>query len=227
MRGCLRGFERLLLIAALLALAWFTRDRWMPLLRHGGGASTGATSPAAAPVPAGPPWDLVTAEAAAQGKAAILKLGQKTGPVFANLSGAEFTAYVVDELSRQLPPSAMGTTAQVIGDELHIRAMVRPSDFGAEQVLGPLAKMLGERESMELGGTLDVVRPGLAALTVRTLKFRDLSVPGPGIPTVLARMQTGARPALIGSDALALVLPVQVADIRVRNGRITLYKAGQ
>ena len=28
-------------------------------------------------------------------------------------------------------------------------------------------------------------------------------------------------------EALPLVIPVQVADLRVRNGRITLYKASQ
>lgn len=218
--GCLRRLGCLVLLAALLAAAWVTRERWLPLVKKRAGIG------AAAPAPQGPPWELVTPESGAQGKAAILRLGQRTGPVFANLSGAEFTAYVVQELSRQLPPSAMGTTATVIGDELWIRTMVNPADFGAADALGPLASVLGDREPMELGGTLDVVRPGLGTFTVHTLRFRGLSVPGPGIPPVLGRMDSGARPAGIAGDALPLTMPVQVADIRVRNGRITLYKAG-
>jgi hypothetical protein len=219
--GCLRRLGCLVLIIGIAVAAWVTRDRWLPLVRHRVGARTET------PAPSGPPWELVTARDDSTGKAAILKLAQKTGPVFANLSAAEFTGYVVTELSRQLPPSAQGTTATIIGDELHIRTMVRPSDFGAEQALGPLAEVLGEREPMELGGTLDVVRPGLASYTVRTLRFRTIAVPGPAIPTVLDRMETGVRPPRIERDALPLVMPVQVADVRVRNGRITLYKAGQ
>ena len=219
--GCLRRLGCLVLLVAIAVAAWVTRDRWMPLVRRQVGAAP------AAPAPAGPPWDLVTPRDDSAGKAAVLKLAQKTGPVFANLTAAEFTGYVVDELSRQLPPSALGTTATIIGDELFIRTNVRPSDLGAEEALGPLAKMLGEREPMELGGTLDVLRPGLASYTVRTLRFSGLSVPGPGIPSVLGRMQTGARPPRMAADALPLVIPVQVADLRVRNGRITLYKAGQ
>ena len=219
--GCMRRLGCLIVLAALAAAGWFTRDRWRPLVWHGDGAH------AAAPAPAALPWDLVTPQGAITAKTAILKLAQRSGPVFANVSGAEFTAYVVDELSRQLPPSAQGTTATVIGDALYIRTMVRPADFGVDRALGPLAKVLGEREPMELGGSIDVVRPGLGSFSVHSLKFRDISVPGPAIPSVLDRMVTGARPAQIASNALPLVLPVQIGDVRVRNGRITLYKAGQ
>jgi hypothetical protein len=104
--------------------------------------------------------------------------------------------------------------------------MVRPADLGAD-ALGPLKGALGEREPLVLGGTLDVVKPGLGTYTVRSLTIANFDVPGPGIPSLLDRMSTAARPASIGRDALPLVLPVQVADLRVRSGHITLYKASQ
>ena len=220
MGGCLRRLGCLLVLLGLIAVAWVYREKWVPELRHRVGALPTPQAPAA------PPWDLVTAEEGEHAKDQILKLGQRSGPVFANLTAAGFTSYVVDELSRQLPPSALGTSATVIGDELFIRTMVRPADLGAD-ALGPLKGALADREPLELGGTLDVVKPGLGAYTVRSLKLANIDVPGPGIPSILDRLTTTPRSASAARDVLPLVMPVQIADLRVRNGRITLYKAGQ
>ena len=41
--------------------------------------------------------------------------------------------------------------AAVIDDRLHVRALVKISDFGSGS-LGPLAAMLGDREPVEFGG---------------------------------------------------------------------------
>jgi len=221
MGGCLRRFGCLLIVLGLITLAWVYKDRWLPEVKHRLGSQPPPSTPAGAQ-----PWDLVTAEEGARAKEQILKLSQRSGPVFTNLSAAGFTGYVVDELSRQLPPSAMGTSATVIGDELFIRTMVRPADLGAD-ALGPLQGALADREPLEMGGTLDVMKPGLGAYTVRSLKVATISVPGPGIPSLLDRISTAARPASMARDALPLVMPVQIADLRVRNGRITLYKAAQ
>jgi len=227
MRGCLRRIGCLVLLAGLAVALWYTRDHWLPWVRERIGSRVPRVSAAPAPAAPGPAWDLITPDDVARGKAAVLKLSQRSGPVFANLSAAEFTGYIVDELSRELPPSAMGTTTTVIGDELFVRTMVRPQDLGADEALGPLKGLLGEREPMEMGGTLDVVRPGLGSWTVRSMRVATISVPSIGISRVLAHMQTGARPPKLPPEALPLVMPVQVADLRVRNGRITLYKAGQ
>jgi hypothetical protein len=107
-----------------------------------------------------------------------------------------------------------------------VRAMVKPADFGADKALGPLSDLLGEREPLELGGTLDVVRPGLAEFHVLSVKIRDFQFPAAGIPRLLAALEHGPRPAGIGADAMPLVVPMHIADVRVHNGRITLYKAG-
>lgn len=215
--GCMRRLGCFLFILAALAAAYMLRDRWLPGLRHRLGAA-----PAAATTPA-QPWDLVTADEGARARDQILKFGQPSGPVFTNVSAAGFTKFIVDSLSRVLPRSAMGTTATVIGDELYIRAMVRPADLGAD-ALGPLKGALAEREPLEIGGTLEVLKPGLGAYTVRSLKIASLDIPSAGIPSILENLAPGARPAPITRDALPLVLPAQVADVRVRNGRITLYK---
>jgi hypothetical protein len=44
------------------------------------------------------------------------------------------------------------------------------------------------------------------------------------ISTLIGRFDHGNRPAGVDADALPLPLPAYVGDIRVANGRITLYK---
>jgi hypothetical protein len=105
MGGCLKRLGCLVIVAAVCAVGWLTRDRWLPYIWHRPGGAH-ATAPATLP----PAYELVTPESATQGKDAINHLSGRAGPVFANLSGAEFTGYVVQELSRQLPASAMGTS---------------------------------------------------------------------------------------------------------------------
>jgi hypothetical protein len=221
MGGCLKRLGCLVIVAAVCAVGWLTRDRWLPYIWHRPGGAH-ATAPATLP----PAYELVTPESATQGKDAINHLSGRAGPVFANLSGAEFTGYVVQELSRQLPASAMGTTSSAVGDQLMIRTMLRPGDFGGDK-LGVFKGVLGEREAVEFGGTLEIVRPGLGQYTVKSIRIRDISIPSAGIPTVLEQLSPGGRPDRIGPDAMALVIPVQVADIRVHGGKITLYRTGQ
>jgi hypothetical protein len=131
---------------------------------------------------------------------------------------------VYQALAKQLPPSADSIEAAVIGDRLYIRASVRLQDLGGTSVLGPLAGMLGERERMEFGGTFHVIRPQLAEYEVKDIKIRDLSLPQAMIPRVLAQTERGSRPEGLSPDGLPIVVPKYLGDVRIANGRVTLYK---
>ena len=120
---------------------------------------------------AAPVWEALTPEGAERARAWVRLLSRPTGPVFTNVAGADLAAYVFDELSKQLPPSAQQLEAAVIDDRLHVRALVKVSDFGGAGSLGPLAAMLGDREPVEFGGTLELVRPGLAQYRVKVLRL--------------------------------------------------------
>jgi hypothetical protein len=78
---------------------------------------------------------------------------------------------------------------------------------------------------VQFGGTLDVVRSGLGEFRVRSIRVRDLSLPSAMIPKLLRQAEHGARPAGVADDALPLVIPSYLADARISNGKITLYKA--
>lgn len=172
-----------------------------------------------------PVWEPLTPEGAERARAAVQLLSSRTGPVFTNIGGADLASYVFDELAKQLPPSAEQVQAAVIEDRLHVRALVRISDFGGSGVLGPLAAMLGDQEPVEFGGTLELVRPGLAQYRVKVLRLRELTVPQRMIPRLLQRIARGSRPPGLADDALPLEVPPFIADVRIGQGRVTLYKS--
>lgn len=216
MFGCIKNLGCLVVVLVLAVALWFTRGRWMPAVGLGGDRAAVASSDGV--------WEPVTPAGAERARAAIRSLSAKQGTVFVNVRAGDLASYVFLALKRQLPPSAENVAATVIGDRLYVRADVALSDFGGPAVLGPLASMMGDRETMLFGGTFDIVRPGLAQYHVQELKLRELSIPKKMIPRLVQRIGKGARPEGVAADALPLVVPEQIGDVRVARGRVTLYK---
>ena len=214
MFGCVRRIGCLVLLLVIAAAAWFTRDRWLPLVR-GPGAEVSAEGV----------WEPLTPAGAARARAAIQSLGGRSGPVYTSLHAGDLASYVFTSLSRQLPPSAQDVRAAVIGERMYVKALVSLSDFGGGRVLGPMASMLSQRDTVTFGGTFDVIRPGLAEYRVQELRFGQLSLPAGAIPKLLKQIERGARPEGLAPDGLPLVVPSYLGDVRVKTGRVTLYKS--
>jgi hypothetical protein len=212
--GCMARLGCLVVLVLLGFAAWLTKDRWMGRLH------LTSTPPAAERAT----WQPLTDAGARRAKAALDTLASKSGPVFQNVAPGDASAYVFQALLGKLPGDADSAEATVIGDRLHVRAAVRVRELGGSAVLGPLAAILGERERMELGGTFHVVRPGLAEFEVREAKLRDLNIPQPMIGRLLGSLAKGARPAGLSADGLAVPTPPYLGDVRIANGRVTLYK---
>jgi hypothetical protein len=202
------------LVVIIALVAWVTSDRWLPRVT-GRGTTVSAS---------GPVWEPITAQGAQRTRQLLTRLSQPTGPVFGNLSSGDVASYIYQSLAKQLPPSADSIQAAVIGDRLYIRASVRLQDLGGTSSLGPLAGMLGDREQMQFGGTFRVVRPQLAEYEVKDIKIRDLSLPTTMIPRVLRQSERGSRPDGLSPDGLPIVVPPYLGDVRIANGRVTLYK---
>jgi hypothetical protein len=212
--GCLSRLGCLVLVVIIALVAWLTSDRWLPRVT-GRGTTVSAS---------GPVWEPITAQGAQRTRQLLTRLSQPTGPVFGNLSSGDVASYIYQSLAKQLPPSADSIQAAVIGDRLYIRASVRLQDLGGTSSLGPLAGMLGEREEMQFGGTFHIVRPQLAEYEVKDIKIRDLSLPTTMIPRVLRQTERGSRPEGLSPDGLPIVVPAYLGDVRIANGRVTLYK---
>ncbi len=212
--GCIARLGCLIVLAVAAAIGWFTRDQWVPA----------RFLPRPAVVAKAPEWEPLSNVGAQRTRDALAKLSEKSGPVFQTLSGGDVTSYVFSELVKQLPPSTDSIQTRVIGETVMLRANVRLADIGGAGALGPLASMFGDRETVELSGTFYVMKPGLAEFQVQGVKVGGLTVPHGMIPKLIGQMKKGDRPAGLSADGLPLPIPRYVGDIRVANGKITLYK---
>lgn len=212
--GCIARLGCLVLLVLLGIGAWLTRDRWTGHFRS-------SPQPAAeAPIH----WQPLTLMGARRAQAALDTLSRVQGPVFQNVAAGDASAYVMTALLGRVPEDADSAEAAVVGDELYVRASVRPRDLGGGDVLGPLAAMLGDRERLEVAGTFRVVRPGLTEYRVRRITFGALNVPGPVIPKLLARIARRGGADSVSADALPIPTPKYLVDVRVADGHLTLYK---
>jgi hypothetical protein len=206
MFGCLRRVGCLILLLLLAGGAYYW---WMVRT---------TTSSSAAGV-----WKPVTPADAAAGARAVQSLQAPRGKVFANLTPAQAVAYLVQETAKELPSSATGVEAMVSGDQLHVRAVISLDQLGGAKALGPLATMLGSRDTVQLAGRVDLLRPGMAQMHVTQVRVGSLNLPAQMVPRLISQIRRQSPPG-IASDALALPLPPYIGDVRIANGKVTLYK---
>jgi len=221
MKGCLRRAGCLVLIIIILAAVWY----WYPRVNSPAtvGPAAGPTTTATS-VSSG--WRPLTAADAERGRAAVQSLGRQSGPVFANLTPAEAASYIFTVVAKQLPPSAKNVEAAIIGDRLYVRSDVELKDFGGAKSLGPVGMLLGERDSVRFGGTINMLRPGLGEFLVQEVKLGRIEIPNALIPRLLSQMKQRSKPVEgISQNGLPMVMPTYISDVRISNGKITLYKS--
>jgi len=217
--GCIGRIGCLVVLAVLAAVGWIFRDRWLPMVR--GGAAGGDTAAVAGREGV---WQTITPQGGERARRALASLQQPAGPPTVTVGVADLAAYVYQELARQLPPSADSVEAMGQGDRLNVRASVRLQELGGRDALGPLAGMLGDRERLQIGGNLRVVRPGLGELVVREIRVGQLPLPSPLIPRLLRQGSRRERPEGVSESGLPVRLPEYIGDIRVSGGTVTVTK---
>jgi hypothetical protein len=221
MKGCIRRLGCLVLIVALAAL-WY----WYARVERPAAPTTGSTNAVTGATNTSTGWQPLTAADAERGRVAVGALAQRSGPVFANLSPAEAASYIFLVVAKQLPPSARNAEASIVGDRLYVRSEVDLKDFGGSGQLGGLGMLLGSRDSVLLGGTIHMLKPGLAEFQVQEVKLGKLQVPKTLIPRLIAQMTRGKnKVAGVGESSLPMVMPAYISDVRIANGKITLYKS--
>jgi hypothetical protein len=220
MKAFFRRIGCLILIIAIIAGIWY----WYAVENSPTGSNTSATAPSTA-TSVNTGWQPLTAADAERGRVAVQSLGRQSGPVFANLSAAQAASYIFLVLAKQLPPSAKNAEAEIVGDRLYVRSEVELKDFGGSKNLGPLGMLLGERDSVRLGGTINVLKPGLGEFLVQEVKLGRLDVPTSLIPRLVSQMKRGKQVEGISRNGLPMVMPAYISDVRISNGKITLYKS--
>jgi hypothetical protein len=218
MNGFLRRIGCLVIIILICVAAWYWYAR-VPASK----STTTTTVETATSTNSG--WQPLTAADADRGRAAVQSLGSQSGPVFANLTAAEAASYIFTVLAKQLPPSAQNAQAAIVGDRLYVRSDVELKDFGGSKALGPLGMLLGDRDSVRLGGTINMLKPGLGEFLVQEVKLGKLDVPNALIPRILSQMKKGKPVEGISQNGLPMVMPSYISDVRIANAKITLYKS--
>jgi len=228
--GCFRRLISLVILAVVAVAAFATRDAWLPKVRTLLGAPPASvhadSSELAARADTG--WAPLTYRSAEQGRKSLGRLRGARGPAYVNLTAAEFAGAVLDSLTAQLPPSAESLQVRTEGNEFQVRASVRLGELGGRAVLGPLASMVGDRERLTLGGTLEPTgMPGVAQYKLVRVSIGTFAIPSPVVPRLVKSMKGRASRPGVDVSALPIRLPVGVGDIRAAQGRITLYRPAQ
>ncbi len=173
------------------------------------------------------------ASASAAAREKLAGLTKRSGPAYATFSASEVADLFALPLTRSLPSTSTHADIALHNDELLLRAEVDRRDFAGNGTIGGLiGTAISGRETMQLTGTLESPRAGLVFFRVRALQLKGLALPPQLIPVVVDVVRRHAPGALqqrtataLPDDALALVVSPAVADVRLHNGRITLYRA--
>jgi len=179
---------------------------------------------AAVATPAVRLWQPVTPAAAERGRRALQSLSRPSGPVYANLTGSEAASYIFLMVAKQLPPSLENAEAAVIGNRLYVRSEVDLKELGGSGALGALGAFLGPRDSVTLGGTINMLGPGSGEFLIQEVKIGNLDLPRALIPRIVSRIKPASRTAEVSANGLPMKMPAYISDVRISNGRITVYK---
>ncbi|MEO8576992.1 MAG: hypothetical protein ABI556_09840 [Gemmatimonadales bacterium] len=225
MFGCIRRLGCLVFFLIIGVICWFNRDRLETIYRRYAGGPPSADTSTVIRVPGD--WEALSAAKGTAGQGKVSSLSTKGGPAYVNLSPGEASSYILTSAIRQLPGASEQATSSVRGDRLYVRSNIDLKQLGAAKVLGPLGALLGDRDTVQLGGTIHVLRPGVGEFNVKDIKVGAFPIPTAIIPRLVARLRKGEMPAGLSNDALPMKLPAYIGDVRIADGRITVYKKTQ
>ena len=216
--GCLTAPFKLLFaifVLLLLVAGWLYRDRLGDMGRAAWREFRGE-APAAAAVVAGSP----SAQnlASAQRKIGQLEAGRADSVV---LTAGEAASLIRNGLDRHAGAFFDSMAVRLLDGRISVDAVIRTGRLPSE-VLGPFASAVREREPIRAEGNLRVLEPGLAGWDVQRMQFRDIPLPKDAIPRLLDRVSGDS-----GMREVPVRLPRGVADLQVRSGGLTLYRARQ
>ncbi|HUR92843.1 MAG TPA: hypothetical protein VMY38_09255 [Gemmatimonadaceae bacterium] len=210
MFGCIRKLGCLVILAVAIAVGYYF---W---------ARVPDDEPAAPGAARTIVWERLSPALGAQGRSAVERLAGGQG--YASLSAGQVASYIFLEMANSLPDKVQDLEAAVIGDRLAVRGLVSLADIGGSKMLGPLAQMLSDRDTLLLSGTMNVLATGEGQFVVKDLRFGDFRAPSGLIPRIVRQIDKTEDRGPLAPAAIFLPLPPGVGDIRVGGAMVTLYK---
>lgn len=209
MFGCLRKIGCLGLIVALGVGYYLYRDGQVPSLRPSRAAEGG--------------WVTIDSSDGRVGQGAVEKIKGRSGRAYTSLTAEQAVAYLIYESGGYFNASYGNISARINGDTLQLKSLLSLRDLGVAEMLGPLAGMLSAQDTVQLSGTVGIISPGLGQFRVSEARIRGMAIPSGLIPRLIAQIRE-YEPDGLAPNGLPLPLPPYVEDIRIANGKITLYR---
>lgn len=167
-------------------------------------------------------------DATAGGGDAVARLARPNGPQYVTLGAGDLAGFLASALARNLPRSAIDPQVAVAGDRILLRAVVDLREFAGQGAFGGvIGAAMNGRDTLFLSGTLHALRPGMAQYRVRELRLKGISVPPRVIPSLLGTIRPHVVVDSLAPDAMPIPMPRVVSDVRVHQGRVTLYRTSR
>lgn len=171
-------------------------------------------------------WASISPANGARAAEIIAPLTKRDGPAYLTLGAGDLAALLSASIASQLPKSATDLQLALDENELLLRAAVDVSEIAGDGTLGRVMGMaLTGRDSLQFGGTLEPLSPGVVQYRVTSMRVKGFDVPPRFIPSLMGSVRRGKRLPGLADDAFAIRLPRVIADLRLANSKLTLYKA--
>ena len=165
-------------------------------------------------------------DAQVPGAQVLAELERPNGPAYITLGAGDIAGFLGEGFRRALPQSAQAVQVAIVDDLVRMRAEIPLRELGGKALPEFVSNLLTDRDTVDMSGAIEMVRPGLAQFRVRSLTLHGIDLPPRLIPPLLKSIarQIPQRDS-VSTDAFALPLPRTVSDVRVSRGRVTLYKS--
>lgn len=204
MMGCLRRVGCLVVLVVAGIGAWLARDLWWERV-------TG--TPARAHIE----WSGPTRDSAAMAD----RLARSRNAAWVSLEPGELATMLEAATGRVLVEPQVA----IEGDAIHVRGRLALSEVPTSGVLGPFAKLLSGEPRMELAGRPSMAGRGTARIVVTDLRVGGVEVPGAARAALVRQLQArGAEATDAGEGEIRFSVPAWLGDLRVANGKLTVYK---
>lgn len=238
--GCLSRIGCLVVVAGAGAVGWWLYGDQLPSkISHAAGRAADAVQRATGDAPSDSVGRRTTAVdptdrlawasveiTAGTAPNPLAPLSEKNGPAFVSLGAADVAVLLARSLPQQLPKSATNVRIAMEGDLLLARAVIDVTEIAGDGTLGRLlGTALAGRDTIGFAGPVELIQPGTAQFQITKLRVKGFDVPPRLIPMYMRALRRGARVDEVTDDGFVVALPANVGDVRLSNGKLTLYKA--
>lgn len=195
-----------LLLAALITIAWLTRHQIQAFFQGGTVAA-------------------VSGDTGRPGSNALIRAGGKVDSLESHgadsvvLTASEIASLIGNGLDRQVRRDIDSLKVELGDDVIGLSGNVTTTRLPRE-LLGPFGTALGPKEPVAATGRLIVTGPGSAEWRVERLRVRNFSF-GQSVTAKIVEQGLGGS----SDGGIRFKLPPGIDDIRVRPTGVTLYRA--